>query len=327
MQIDRLELIVTYRCNSNCSHCLIQPQQHRGETMSPVMGREIIEHLGKIYRPFSVMTFGGEPMLALDTVIAIHDMASKIGIPQRQVLTNGNWLFTRTTIDRGKPLNEKEQTLFDTLAKKLFNAGVTSVLLSADVFHEEYLDLTQVLAAAKAVQSVGIPEIAVSPRWIESPSAENPLDRRTREILQLFRDQHIPIDAGENVQPRGNAVINHSRYFSPITLAGRESCTDVSNAPCLNNIRGVCISPTGDAIVCNNIIIGDGTPDSLLNLLQNYSPQNYPEIRMLQKSGLKGLIDLVKAQGLIPEEGPFYSICDACFRLRRQLHFARTCNA
>ena len=44
---------------------------------------------------FSIMTFGGEPMLALETVLTIHDMVRKIGITHRQILTNGNWIFTR----------------------------------------------------------------------------------------------------------------------------------------------------------------------------------------------------------------------------------------
>ena len=66
-------------------------------------------------------------MLALETVLAIHDMARKIGIPHRQILTNGNWLFTRSTADRGKPLNDNEHTIIDTFAQKLFDAGVTSV--------------------------------------------------------------------------------------------------------------------------------------------------------------------------------------------------------
>jgi organic radical activating enzyme len=326
LQIERLEIIVTYRCNSNCSHCLIQPALHKGETLDPVWGANLVRLIGNEYHPFSVMTFGGEPILALESTLAIHRAATEAGIIHRQVISNGNWI-QRLKSQKYTPLSSEESAKMLSIARSLKEAGVNDVELSLDAFHEEFLDPALVHAAYRALIVCGITHVRINPRWLESPTAQNSYDTRTRQLMVELTQLGIPFGGGEAVQPRGNALQKHQSTFQPFPLTGNERCSDVPNAPCLSDIRGLCISPNGEIILCNNIIIGDGTPESILTQLKQYNPSQFPHISLIQEKGLQGLQDLLKKEGVGVPKGPFYSVCDACFQYRRLLKSARTCNA
>jgi organic radical activating enzyme len=328
LSIDRLEIIVTYACNSNCSHCLIQPGEHRNETIAPDRARELVALIAKEYHPLSIMTFGGEPLLpnVRASTFIIHKTATEHGILHRQILTNGNWIV-RPVNRKNLPLTHEEMAQIQEIAHQIADSGVNDVGISADAFHLEHLDPMQTRSALIALRTIGIKKVAIHPRWLVGPTDMNAIDMRTRALLEELQTTGVVIEEGEVIQPRGNALKNYCHIFHPITITGQESCRDVPNAPCLNDVRGICVSPRGDIIVCNNIIIGDGTPAEIVAQLQGYDPQKFPEIAVIQQEGLQGLIRLVHQEGGQVPSGPFFSICDACFQYRKQLKFARTCNA
>ncbi len=90
MNVQRLEFEVTYRCNSRCQHCQVGEGKRR--THPAVIDRdlavEIVRKIAQAHHPFSVMTFGGEPLLYPQVVCAIHEAAMLAGIPRREIITN-----------------------------------------------------------------------------------------------------------------------------------------------------------------------------------------------------------------------------------------------
>lgn len=326
IQLDRIEIIITYQCNSNCRHCLIQPALHHGETMDPDTARKYIEVLGNRYHPYSIMIFGGEPILVLPSVIAALDMASRLKIPQRQLLTNGNWI-KRPNSKKNTSLSEEEQQQFRIIALRLKQAGLNAVEISMDVFHEECLELEQSLFAAQVLVEAQIENIGISPRWIRSSSDPHPFNKRTHEILQIAAAKHIKIFPGEPIQPRGNALFHFQKDFPIYQVLDSAKCNSSTKAPDFRNIRGICVSPIGDAIICNNIIIGQTTPENILYHLDQYRPENYPEIKIICEEGLQGFKRIAKTKNIDLPSGPFYSLCDACFQFRKALGFRNICNA
>ena len=133
INVDRIEFMVTYRCNSNCKHCQLGVELRNTipASISGELASRIVREVTDKYSPASIMTFGGEPLLYPDVVCDIHRTAKERGIKARTIITN-----------IGYPREESE---FLTVAKKLGDSGVTHIVASVDSFHEEYIPLETVM--------------------------------------------------------------------------------------------------------------------------------------------------------------------------------------
>ncbi len=93
LTVERIEFIVTYRCNSHCKHCQIGQDKRASQPVAIDKGLavQIVHEVAEAYSPSSIMTFGGEPLLFPDIVCAIQAAARASGIGERQVITNAGW--------------------------------------------------------------------------------------------------------------------------------------------------------------------------------------------------------------------------------------------
>ncbi len=224
-------------------------------------------------------------------------------------------------------LTEKHRDQIIKIASQLNDAGVNDVQLSVDGFHDQCLNSQETFLAGQALIDSGIESVGISPRWLLNPDYDHPMNSRTHELLDKLNDLGIPVLKGEPVQPRGNAFLNYRDHFTFHEIMGNEFCRDVPGAPDLTNIRGFCLSPLGDVIICSNIIIGRATPETIVPLLQQYDPMQSPDLQALLLEGLQGLVKLADQYQITLPSGPFYSVCDACFQYRKALGFTQSCNA
>ncbi len=128
LAVNRIEFAVTYLCNSKCRHC--QLGEETGKFPSHIdedVAVEVLRRVGRKHVPESVMTFGGEPLLYPEIVYAIHKAAMDIGIPVREVITNGFW--------------SKNESRINEIADNLVGSGVNEVCISVDCFHQEFVHL------------------------------------------------------------------------------------------------------------------------------------------------------------------------------------------
>ena len=90
LTVNRIEFIVTYRCNAHCAHCQVDDETRRSRpaAIEADLAAQIVRRICTAYEPRSVMTFGGEPLLYPDVVCAIHAAATACGIPRRDIITN-----------------------------------------------------------------------------------------------------------------------------------------------------------------------------------------------------------------------------------------------
>lgn len=240
--LNKIEFVVTYACTGRCKHCSEGEHTNCGEHIDPDIAADAVRKIASEYHIETVMTFGGEPLLYPDTVFKIHSSASEMGIPKRQIITNGYF--------------SKDFANIYKTAELIAKCGVNDVLLSVDAFHQETIPLETVKLFATAVIQNGVP-IRLQPAWLVSDKDNNPYNQKTKRILDSFSDLGIEINDGNIVFCEGNAKKYLSEYF----------VTDLPQNPYIEdvyNVKCVSFSPNGD-VLCGNIY-----RENILDILNNY---------------------------------------------------------
>lgn len=307
VNVERIEFIVTYRCNSHCRHCAIGSYKRRAEPIAidDKLALNIVSGITGEYTPNSIMTFGGEPLLFHNTVCAIHGAAKLHGIVSREIITNAGW-----------PRSEAE---FREVAFRLAESGVTKIAISVDSFHQQYIPLDVVERNVKSLKDAGIPELGWNPCWVVSREHDNPLNRRTREILGQLEHLDVPESFGNNVQPSGNALIYLREYMPSKVSDPAGSCEDVPYAQRLDKVSNISVEPDGTITVCKDLVVGNAKTREINKILRSYNPYAIPEIAAILRGGMSQLIELAQTQGVEPDPDGYYSICDMCISLRRNM--------
>ena len=197
--LNKIEFVVTYACTGRCKHCSEGEHRSCGERIDPGIAADAVRKIASKYDIKTVMTFGDEPLLYADTVYAIMETAKELNIPKQQVITNG---YFSKNADRIREV-----------AERLAACGVNDLLLSVDAFHQETIPLETVKIFAAEAKKRGIP-IRLQPAWLRSATDDNPYNRKTREILDSFKDMGIPTNEGNIIFPEGNALKYLAEYFT-----------------------------------------------------------------------------------------------------------------
>ena len=242
--LSKIEFVVTAACTGRCKHCSEGDHPACGERIDPQIAADAVQRIAAVYDIKTVMTFGGEPLLYPDAVCAVMTAAKEMGIPRRQVITNGYF-----STDPGR---------IATVAQRLAACGVNDLLLSVDAFHQETIPLDAVRAFAEEAKKNGIP-MRFSPAWLVSVTDDNPYNRDTREILASLVDLDIPVGEGNVIFPEGNARKYLAAYFTDTPPANPyvEDPRDV---------RCVSFSPNGD------VLGGNVYRQEVMEILREYAP-------------------------------------------------------
>ena len=227
--LDKIEFLVTNACTGRCKHCSEGDHENCGEAINPDIACDAVRRIASEYAIKTVMTFGGEPLLCIDAVEKIMNAAGDVNIPKRQVITNGYFSKSKEKIRE--------------VAKRLSLCGVNDLVLSVDAFHQETIPLDTVKIFAKEVVTCEIP-LRLHPAWLVSPTAENPYNLKTREILDSFADMKISESPGNVIFPEGNAVKYLAEYFTD-TQPQNPYVDDPADVRCVS------FAPNGDVLNSN----------------------------------------------------------------------------
>ncbi|MBO5745265.1 MAG: radical SAM protein, partial [Clostridia bacterium] len=215
-----------------------------GKHIDPKIASCAVRKIAAEYDIKTVMTFGGEPLLYPDEVACIMKVASELGIPKRQVITNG--YFT------------KDEKKIEQIAQKLYECGVNDLLLSVDAFHQETIPLDIVKIFAKCAKEYNIP-IRLQPAWLVARDDDNPYNNETKRILAEFKQMDLPLSEGNVIFPEGNALKYLSEYFKE-SMPLNPYVEDPRDVRCLS------VSPNGD-VLGGNIYQND-----ILEIIKDYTP-------------------------------------------------------
>lgn len=244
--LNRIEFPITFACTGRCKHCSEGEHKNSGEHIDGSFAAEAVRKICSEYKITSLMTFGGEPLLYHEDVCKIHAAACDCGIESRSLITNGYFSTSEDIIRK--------------VAKNLALCGVNSVLLSVDAFHQETIPLEPVILFAKAVLEEKV-EIRVQPAWLQSHNADNVYNRKTREIIDIFRGIGIEPSEGNVIFPQGNALKYLSEYFEP----GAVYTNPYEENP--RDMRTISINPNGD------LLGGNIYRSNICDILHDYSPK------------------------------------------------------
>jgi len=301
INLERIEFVITDSCSGKCKHCSVSERLSKSGSVNADSAVNAVEQLAKKFTIESVMTFGGEPLLFATTVCKIHAAARDCGIPKRQLITNG--FFT----------NDSKK--IDDTAKALCNAGITDILLSVDVFHQEFIPLEPVIEFAEALLKYNVPSLQVHPAWVVDENHDNPYNNETKRLLKIFNQKGINTTNGNNIFPSGNAVKHLGEYFSPpgeIDLSGQ--CGSFPYTSRLDDIGCFGINPNGDVNLCS-ISIGNIYSDNILDIVDNYDPYSNPAWRAVLSGGVVELMQYAQKQGVSVDISDCYSPCGVCRKI------------
>lgn len=244
--LNRIEFLITLACTGRCKHCSEGEHVNCSGYIDGDAAAQVVYQTAAAYKIKSLMTFGGEPLLHPEEVCKIHAAAKEMNIPKRQLITNG--FFSKNT------------ERIHSVAKKLGNSGVNDILLSVDAFHQESIPLEPVKEFAEAVKAQGI-LLRAHPAWLVGQDAENPYNKRTREILQEFGQMGITVSEGNVIFPGGNALKYLKEYFD----GNENQISPYEENP--EDIQAICIEPDG------SVLNGNIYQTDILDILKQYAPE------------------------------------------------------
>jgi len=310
LAVNRIEFAVTYLCNSRCRHCQLGEEEERKKFPSHIdkeTAIEIVRKVGRKYGPESVMTFGGEPLLHPQIVYAIHKEAMKVGIPVRDVITNGFW-------------SRKTEEIQE-IANNLVKSGVNKVSISVDCFHQEFIPLEIVEKTAESLLKARMAQISWNPCWVVSEDHDNPYNRRTRAILkELKKDLPIREGVGNIAQPEGRAIVWLRDFLPPRTEMPKGKCGDVPYTEELDSVKTICTEPDGRIAICKEFYVGNAFETDIIDIIENYDPFKIHEAKAIIEEGMKGLLNWARAKGVEPDPEGYYNICHMCTDVRRRVN-------
>lgn len=245
-KLNRIEFIITYACTGRCKHCSESDKDQNGEYLTADIAVRALEKINEKFPLQSVMTFGGEPLLYPETVIAIHNAAKTLNVPKRQLITNGFFSKDERTIKK--------------VARDIAESDVNDILISADAFHQETIPLNQVLLFTETLLNNGLSAVRVHPAWLVNKDDDNPYNLKTKEIIKSFETLGVLPSNGNVIFPAGNALKYLGKYFDKNTAYVNRYEQDKKN------IRSICIEPNGNFLNCN---IHD---ENFLSRLAEYCP-------------------------------------------------------
>jgi hypothetical protein len=134
-------LMMTYRCQVACPHCVVEAGPHRTEEVDLAEAKEWVAQVAG-YRQGLVQMLsitGGEPFCAFEKLAEISDYAMKLGLVVG-VVTNAHWATNPDTAVQ--------------MLRRL--PGICMIGISADPYHQSVIPFERVVNAIGAAQSCGI---------------------------------------------------------------------------------------------------------------------------------------------------------------------------
>ena len=298
IDLNRIEFVVTDACSGRCKHCSNGERPSSGESIDADAAVAVVNRLAAGFAVDSVMTFGGEPLLYPETVCMIHAAACDCGIPKRQLITNGYF--------------SKDEHRIDEVAQALRDSGVNDILLSVDVFHQEFIPLEPVVTFADALLRNNVPSLRVQPAWVVNENSVNPYNTETKRLLKLFTDKGIYTNEGNNIFPSGNALKYLGEYFQPqgeIDLS--LPCGSMPYTERLDGVRCFGINPNGDVNLCS-VTIGNIYRTDIQDIVDHYDPYSNPAWSAVLIGGVAELLRYAESQNVDIDMSDCRSACGVC---------------
>lgn len=299
-------VMLSYRCTNECRHCLYRcsPRQP-DEWMTLETAERVFRALAAEPRLDSIHLAGGEPTIRMDLLVDIVCLAVEVGIRLSYVETNAHWCTDRKTAREG--------------LQRLRGAGLPGVLVSASMFHNEFVPFRNTRACVEAAREV----FGTGGTYIYLPHTYEILSQMPgdgRHSLEEFCEWAGIAESPDmiarlyQVIPNGRAVEALRSSYTPREAS---SFRDASCMRDLTNTTHFHIDHYGDLFtgLCAGL-----APATIDELHPEITERSHPVFHRLAVEGPYGLMRIaVDAHGYRERKEGYVSRCDLCMDVRGTL--------
>jgi len=300
-------MMLSWRCTNRCRHCLYRCSPDKPDEWLTLNTAETI-FTALLNEPdlCSIHLSGGEATLKMDLLLDVIRMATEMGAPLSYLETNAFWC---------KDAERGENTFL-----RLREAGLPGVLVSASMFHNEFVPFQRTRSAvASEIRVFGADNVIV---WLPNlyhaiscmggEDRRRPLEEFVKETGLHDRMQALPglyqlIPAGRVVEALRECYTQRSADFFQNSSCLRD-LTDTRHFhtdPDGNIFTGLCAG----IVACN---AEDPHPE--------IREDNKPVFYTLCKGGPYALMFLAKeGHGYVEKTEGYVSKCDLCQDVRKHL--------
>jgi hypothetical protein len=303
-----LGLILSYKCQAECAHCLYNCGPEWSDWMKPEEVRAALETTPLWGHRYQVHITGGEPFLNFPLLLQAVEIATELGI-SNYLETNAGWCVREELVEKR--------------FVALREAGLGAVLISCSPFHAESIPLERtLLGIRKALEIFGRQGVIVYlPEWLQQLQA---FSQGGTTSLEEYVEAYGPQNAGRLFW-EGYGLISGGRsgYRLGHLVEGRQAA-DFQGENCQREILYAHHSHFdlyGNFIsgFCGGLTVGDWHELSVL--LVRFRSGDYPElISILVEDGPYGLYTFAQeAFGYQPLKQGYAGKCHLCVDVRRHL--------
>ena len=295
----RVGLLLTKRCNIECSHCWFESGPNQSAQMTLEEATDYIDQAWEIPTVEWVSFTGGEPFLLPGMLTKLIGYASEIGL-YTECVTNCFWAETE----------DKAETRL----RELVDAGLYAISLSSDSFHQRHIPFERVRNCYEAARRLGL-KITIMCAAARSSAL------RIGNISQLLGGKGIHI-MGKGRPKAPVSALAVETGFIPV---GRGASIPHEEwligegpveGPCRDVLRDIGIDPSGKVLPCCSAasrveyaMLGYAKEERLADVIERASRR--PVFKALSTDGPS---ELAKQLGLW-RKGSYVNRCHLCYEV------------
>lgn len=290
-------LLVTYKCQVACRHCIIEAGPHRKEEMSIDNAFNWIKQISDYRNGYiKVLSLtGGEPFYNVTNLRKLARYADDCGLLV-SVVTNAYW---------AKDVKEAVNTIKDI-------PEIGMIAISTDVYHQENIPFKNIKNAVKACEELNIP-------YNIHVCTENETDEKHQRIVEKL----LEITDKDNINtaitlPAGRALEEIDDFQHLMSEEPPISACSAGSSPIIfpNGNITACIGPIIKIDADNPLLLGNLNKEPL-NVILDKAEIN-PVLHAIRIWGPKRLINMIEESDFkkyLPKSYIKGSVCDACYNL------------
>ena len=295
--LQNIGLMLTYKCQVSCPHCIVECSPHRTEEMDEAQAmdwiRQIAEYRNHYIKVLSLT--GGEPFIDIDRFRRIADCGRDHGMIVA-VVTNAYWAHTYD----------------DALAVLRTLPSISVLSVSTDAYHQRAISLDRVLNAVAAARECSIPcSVSICTENREDPEHLRLVQRLAEKIGREAITTVTTLLAGRALvtikTPLYGQVHDPAPYY----------CEPAAAPVIFPDGRMIaCIGPLITLRNDHPLVLGNAHEEPLANIFDRAEVN--PVLHALRVWGPRKLVELARAAGMesqLPQTYAAENVCDACYQL------------
>ena len=294
-------IITNYVCTASCRHCMFGSSPSCPKEFISADEAEKTAALLAEAGTSSVHIGGGEPFMNFPALLDLIDALNRHDIAVDYIETNAFWA--------------KDDEIVKNRLWELTKRGVTSVMISADPFHIEFVPLERVLNLARHLDEEGFDYFIWQERFLRRLMKLDHTRTYTREELEreLGKDYITDTAREYGLGMNGRALGIASDIYE------KQPCEAFLNsAPCRSIMQ---------PHHCHFDLYGNAVPSGCPGLSassrdylsENLPEDKYPVMARLVKKGVGELYAYAKEHGFVPDAGGYPTKCAFCYAMRSYL--------